>query len=136
MNKLLYRTVGRFYLGESEQQAQYVFQFREDAPKELERSFIIGLEKDENYSGSALEVAYELQNIIDSYWINTYKPKIAAVVEYLERWQDKDHYDGLLLEKEKLTKRLTEVNSILETYDAEEMENWFPVLPEAIKSTE
>jgi hypothetical protein len=103
-----------------------VFQFRDDAPKDLERSFLISMEKDDNSSGSALEVAYELQSIIDSYWINSYKPRIAAVVEYLERWEDKDHYDGLLLEKEKLSQRLAEVNAVLETYDAEEMENWTP----------
>lgn len=126
MNKLLYRTVGRFYLGESEQHAQYVFQLRENAPKDLKRSFLISLEKDDNSSGSALEVAYELQRIIDSYWINTDQSRIKALVEYLEKWEDKDHYDGLLLEKEKLTQRLAEVNSVLETYDAGEMENWIP----------
>lgn len=126
MNKLLYRTVGRFYLGEPEQQAQYVFKFRDDAPKELERSFIIKMDKDENSSGSALEVAYELQRIIDSYWINTYQPKIKAVVEYLEKWEEKDTYDALILEKEKLIKRLAEIETDLSSYDAEEMENWMP----------
>lgn len=119
MNKLLYRTVGRFYLGESAQQAQYVFQFREDAPAELKRSFLIELDKDDNFTGSALYVARELQAIIDDYWINTDKEKIKAVVEYLEKWEDQDRFDWLAEERKKLTERLAEVEKELSQYEEE-----------------
>lgn len=126
MNKLLYTNEGRYYLGRSETQIQYVFQFREDAPKDLRRDFLIDKEKDRGSQGSALEVAYELQEIIDSYWINTDQPRIKAVVEYLEKWEEKDTYDALILEKEKTANRILEIEKELSGYDADEMENWKP----------
>lgn len=130
MNKLLYRTTGRYYLGESAEQAQYVFQLREDAPKDLKRGFVIELEKDEHFTGSALTVAHEIKRIIDSYWISTEKPKIQKLVDYLEKWEEKDDYDYLLARREELTKNLEAVNESLAQYDHEEMRNWKPDLVE------
>lgn len=124
MNKFLYRQQARFYLGESEEQAQYVFSFRDDAPKGLQRSFVIALDKDNMFSGSAIEVARDLQDIIDSYWINSDKSKIKAVVDYLEKWADIDEYDGLIAEKEKIEKRLGEINNELGGYDPDDMAKW------------
>ncbi|MDO3682176.1 hypothetical protein [Paenibacillus ehimensis] len=117
MNKLLYTNVGRYYLGRSEQQVQYVFQFRDDAPKGLKRSFLIEEEKDGKFTGSALEVAINIQGIIDSYWIHSEKNDIKAVVEYLKKWEDEDHYDYLVEERERMIKRLEEVNSELAKYE-------------------
>ena len=126
MNKFLYRSVGRFYLGDAEQQAQYVFQLREDAPTSIRRSFLISLEKDGDFSGPALSVAYDIQTIINSYWINTDKTHIDALVEYLEKWEEKDTYDGLIEERKKLTQRVLEICDELREYDHEEMKNWTP----------
>jgi hypothetical protein len=134
VNKLSYRTEGSYnVLNYSDKSAQYVFNLREDAPKELKRSFLIDLGKDNHFTGSALEVAYELQAIIDSYWINTDKEKIKFLVEYLEKWSEKDEYDGLKLERERLTKQLATVENKLGGFDPEEWENW---KPEAIGMTE
>lgn len=130
MNKLQYRTTGRFYFGRSEEQAQYVFSLRDDAPKELQRSFLIGLEKDNNFSGSALEVANEIKEVIDSYWINSDKSKIKDLVEYLEIWGDKDEYDGLIAERNRITERLSKIENKLCGYEAEEWDNWKPELLE------
>jgi hypothetical protein len=131
MNKLQYRTEGRYnILNPSDKSAQYVFKLRDDAPKTLERSFLIDLEKDGHFGGSALEVAYELKIVIDSYWINSDQPRIKALVEYLKKWDEKDEYDGLKLEREKLQTRLAEVEKKLSYYDTEEWENWKPQAPE------
>jgi hypothetical protein len=126
MNKLLYRTTGRYYLGDSSQQAQYVFQLREDAPKELSRSFLVKLDDDSDFSGSALDVASELEGVFEKYWISTALPKVKELIEYLEKWYDKDEYDALIEKREKLTEQLKEVENHLATYDHEEMENWRP----------
>ncbi|WP_028562294.1 hypothetical protein [Paenibacillus pinihumi] len=117
MNKLLYRTVGRYYLGEAQEQARYVFQLRDDAPKELRRSFLIYLDRDGNFSGSALQVARDIKDVVDSYFLNTDKPRIAALVDYLEKWEGADHYDGLIAEREMLKRRLELVNKELDQYE-------------------
>lgn len=119
MNKLLYRTLGRFYLGQPEQQAQYVFQFRKDAPKELKRSFIVDLDKDGTFTGSALDVAYQIKTANDAYWINTDKPKIQAVVDYLEKWEVKDRFEGLMEEREQLKSRLAVIEEELSLFEDE-----------------
>jgi len=84
------------------------------------------MKNDGNFRGSALEVAREIKEVFDSYWISTQKTKIAALVEYLELWSEKDEYDDLKEERERLTKRLSEVEKKLGGYDHEEMENWKP----------
>ena len=135
MNKLLYRSEGSYnILDPRDKSAQYVFQFREDAPKELQRSFLIDIEKDGNFSGTALDVAYELKSVIDSYWINTDQPRIKAVVEYLEMWAEKDEYDELKSERERLIKRLQVVENRLGGYDPEEWDNWTPECTESTES--
>lgn len=88
-----YRTEGCFNLfNPKERSAQYVFGLphltREQInEKELKTSFLIDLEKDYDFdpnSYTALEVAYEIKNILDSYWIHSGKQEIQKFVEYLE----------------------------------------------------
>lgn len=126
MNQV-YRTEGRYnLLNPSEVSAQYVFTFRPDAPEGLSRSFLIDMEMDYTWTGTPYEVALELQEVIDSYWMHSDKPRIKAVVEYLEKWDDKDRYDALVERKAKLTEQLAEVERDLAEYDPEEMANWTP----------
>lgn len=126
MNRV-YRSEGKYnLLNPSEVSGQYVFTFRPDAPKGLQRSFLIDIEKDYTWTGTPYEVALELKEVIDSYWINTDQPKIKAVVEYLEKWVDKDRYDAMVEKKAKLSEQLAEVERDLAEYDHEEMANWTP----------
>jgi hypothetical protein len=83
-----YRTEGRFYIGDT---ARYVFQLPADAPKELERSFLVNLEKDWNYSDdetSALVLARWIHEVYESYFFHTGKSRIKALVDYLESIED------------------------------------------------
>ncbi|MDG0791952.1 hypothetical protein OMP38_14625 [Cohnella ginsengisoli] len=133
MNRV-YRSEGKYnWLNPSQVSGQYVFTFRPDAPEGLQRSFLIDIEKDYTWTGTPYEVALKLQEVIDSYFFNTDQPKIKAVVEYLEKWDDKDRYDALVEKKAKLTKQLAELDRDLAEYDPAEMENW---TPESSESTE
>lgn len=118
MNKY-YRTEGRYNLLSSENQAQYVFQLRDDAPDEIKRSFLIDLDKDGMFSGSPLEVARDIKDVLDSYWIHGSQERIKLLVDYLERWEDADTYDSLIEERDKLTKRLSEVEAELAEYEVD-----------------
>lgn len=88
-----YRTEGRYNLfNPSERSARYAFTIphlsvEQIKEMELKTFYLIDLDKDYNFdpdSYTALEVAYELKDIIESYWINTDKEKIKKLIEYLE----------------------------------------------------
>ncbi len=80
------------WLNPSEVSAQYVFRFPHLSPEEmkaleLQPSFLIAIDKDYGFSPksyTALELAHELKEIIDSYWINSDQAPIKKLVEYLE----------------------------------------------------
>ncbi|MGD7046997.1 hypothetical protein FZC83_02030 [Rossellomorea marisflavi] len=88
-----YRNEGNYnWLKQSEVSAQYVFRFphltsEEVKEKGLTYSFLVDLDKDYDFSPesyTAYELADELRNIYDSYWIHSGKGEIKRVFDYLE----------------------------------------------------
>ncbi|KEO80807.1 hypothetical protein [Tumebacillus flagellatus] len=77
----------------TEVSVQFRFWLRPDAPKELSRSFLLPPDKDTVSDGTALEMAMELKAIYDGYFFTTNKPKIAALVAYLEEMEIQDQRD-------------------------------------------
>ncbi|NUJ17484.1 hypothetical protein FKN04_12950 [Bacillus glycinifermentans] len=87
------RNEGKFnWLNPKEINAQYVFNFphltiEQIAEMDLKTSFLVDIEKDYGFSPesySPLDVAYEIKEIYDSYWIHTGQKDIQKLVEYLE----------------------------------------------------
>lgn len=88
-----YRNEGKYnWINQNEVSAQYVFTlphltYEQVKEMGLQLSYLIDLEKDYSYepdSYTALECAYEIKKIIDDYWINSNKPHIQKLVDYLE----------------------------------------------------
>lgn len=70
----------------SEVSAQYIFH-NISTETGLQVSYLIDLEKDytwDNESYTALEVAREIQDVLDSYRFHSDQKKIKALIEYLE----------------------------------------------------
>ncbi|MGG0667801.1 hypothetical protein ABE073_04645 [Lederbergia citrisecunda] len=81
--------VGRYNLLSSKDVAQYSFRFPHLSQEEIKelgiRTFYnLELEEDYGFTGDALDVAYEIKQIIDGYWMNSSKGDIEKLVEYLE----------------------------------------------------
>lgn len=117
MNKVT-RNEGRYYYGESENQASYTFYLREDAPENLERSYIIRLEHDLGWSGSPLEVATGIMEMWEDFWLAPQLPKIKDIVLYLQQWERQDKIDSLVEEKNQIEERLAEIENEMEELDA------------------
>ncbi|MBJ8031051.1 hypothetical protein [Bacillus cereus group sp. N21] len=91
------RNVGNYnMLNASDVSVRYFFIFPErlkDMVKEQEIkcSYLISEDKDYiNEDDSALDIAFELKEVIDSYWINTDKQKIDKLVEFLESIEEEE----------------------------------------------
>jgi hypothetical protein len=93
-----YRNEGCYNLcNTKEKSAQYVFnwgKFNEKANEfGLQRSFLVDIEEDCNYdfpTYDSLELANELDSIISSHWIDTNKPSIKKLVDFLESIQEEN----------------------------------------------
>ncbi|MEK4006454.1 hypothetical protein [Paenibacillus sp. FSL H3-0333] len=114
MNKVT-RRQGRYYLGDANEQACYTFQFREDAPSALERSFIISLDHDRGWSGYPLEVITEIVEMWEDFFIAPQLRKAIAVMDYLKTWEKQDKIDCLTEEKKRIELRIAEIIEELET---------------------
>ncbi|WP_137743363.1 hypothetical protein [Robertmurraya siralis] len=88
-----YRNEGSYnWLNPKEKSAQYVFTFPQLTSDEIKemgliRSYLVDLEKDYSYepdSYTALEAAYEIKSIYESYWIHSGLKDIEKLVEYLK----------------------------------------------------
>lgn len=116
-----YRTTGRYNFADpSEEQAMYVFTFREDAPEGLRRGFVVDIEHDwspRDYS--ALEVARELQAVYDRYFYTANKQHIAKVVAYLETCEAQDAIEAAEYEVARARERLAEAEDALARVRAE-----------------
>ncbi|HEF1855789.1 MULTISPECIES: hypothetical protein [Bacillus] len=91
------RNVGNYnVLNSSDVSVSYYFKFpnrlNEVVTKlGIKRSYIITEEKDYiNTDDTALDIAFELKEAINSYWINTDKEKIDKLVEFLERIEEEE----------------------------------------------
>jgi len=75
----------------NEKQVQYIFKWNSFADKakelNLKASFVISMDEDNGYNidcYSALDLARELEDVFDGYWISTSKNSIKAIVKFLE----------------------------------------------------
>ncbi|WP_144561653.1 hypothetical protein [Bacillus mycoides] len=91
------RNVGNYnLLNSSDVSVSYYFKFPNrlnEVVTELgiKRSYIITEEKDYiNEDDNALDIAFELKEAIDSYWINTDKEKIDKLIEFLESIEEEE----------------------------------------------
>ena len=96
-----YRSEGKYNLANhNDVSAQYVFTFpnlngEQIKDLNLQQSYLIDIEKDSDYqpnSTTALELAYELSEIINNYWINPDKKPINRLVEYLESIEEEQEF--------------------------------------------
>lgn len=113
MNRVV-RRQGRYYLGDANEQACYTFTFRDDAPASLERSFIISLDHDRDWSGSPLQVVTEIVEMWEDFFLAPQLSKAKEVMEYLIKWEKTDWIDCLNEEKGRISERLTEIEEELE----------------------
>lgn len=124
------------WVNPSEKQAQFLFHLRDDAPKELQRSYLVKLEHEARYlnidpSDSALDVARALRQMIDeNFLFHGDERAIKALVQYLESVSDQDYLDGLRYriayakaEAEKWTKKAAELEAELACAEAEAVED-------------
>lgn len=108
------RRQGRYYFGESEEQSCYTFQFRDDVPEALERSFIISLDYDKGWDCSPLDVITGIVEMWEDFFLAPQLQKAKDVMEYLQKWEVQDKIESLLEEQDKLKKRLCEIEEELE----------------------
>lgn len=86
------RQEGRYALGSPEVSACYSFVIkREDAPK-IFRSFTVDIEKDyiNVKEQTPLEIANEIKEVYDSYWIHTGMDNIRDMIQYLESIEEEE----------------------------------------------
>lgn len=82
-----YRTEGNYnLLNSKDKSAQYRFHFPNGRPEDIATSFLIDIEKDENYSEkdmTPLELAEWILSVYESYWIHTGKGDVQKLIDYL-----------------------------------------------------
>jgi len=85
------RQEGRYTLGSSEVSACYNFLInREDAPK-IWRSFTVDPEKDYiSEDQTPLEIAKQIKDVYESYWIHSGVGDIKKMIEYLESIEEEE----------------------------------------------
>ncbi|PIH59011.1 hypothetical protein [Paenibacillus sp. LK1] len=83
---------GRYTLGSSEESARYYFVIGRDDAKDLWKSFLVDIEKDcINYRDmTPLEVAYEIKEVYDGYWIHSGVGDIQKMIDYLENIEEEE----------------------------------------------
>lgn len=86
------RQEGRYTLGSSEESARYYFVIEREDAADLWKSFLVDLEKDDINvkEQTPLEIANEIKEVYDSYWIHTGMDKIRDMIQYLESIEEEE----------------------------------------------
>lgn len=80
------RQEGRYTLGSAEESARYYFVIEREDAQDLWKSFLVDLEKDDINvkEQTPLEIANEIKEVYDCYWVHTGMDNIRDMIQYLE----------------------------------------------------
>jgi len=83
---------GRYTLGSSEESGRYYFVIEREDAKDLWKSFLVDIEKDciNVEDQTPLEIACEIEEIYNSYWVHGGVNDIKKMIDYLESIEEKE----------------------------------------------